>query len=199
MDIGGISVEVERKRVKTLRIVVYPGDARVRVSAPMRSTDAAVRAFVELKLDWIRKHLSRGAAKPKAEPLAYVSGEKHRFFGKEVTLEVETRPEIRAFLRGDVLVLTVPEGATKALREAVLAEFHRAELKKILPAIMVHREVQMGVKAAEWRVRKMKTKWGTCNVRDRRIWFSTELAKKPLEFVEYVVTHELAHLIERGH
>ena len=95
--------------------------------------------------------------------------------------------------------MTVPDGSTKALREAVLAEFHRAELKKILPAMMARREAQMGVKAAEWRVRKMKTKWGTCNVRDRRIWFSTELAKKPLEFVEYVVTHELAHLIERGH
>ena len=90
LTLSDLNVEVERKRVKTLRIVVYPGDAQVRVSAPMRSTDAAVRAFVELKLDWIRKHLCRGAAKPKIEPLAYVSGEKHRFFGKDVTLEVET-------------------------------------------------------------------------------------------------------------
>lgn len=193
------TVDIERKRVKTLRIVVYPGDGRVRVSAPARSTDAAVRAFVELKADWIRKHLTKGATKPKAEPLSYVSGETHRFFGKEYPLSVEPGTKPRAFLRGDTLVLQVSEGSAKDFKEAVMAEFFRDELKKILPAMMDRREAQMDVKAVEWRVRRMKTKWGTCNVRDKRVWFSTELAKKPPEFVEYVVTHELAHLIERGH
>ena len=195
----GFSVDVERKRVKTLRIVVYPGDGRVRVSAPARATDAAVRAFVELKADWIRKHLTKGATKPKVEPLAYVSGETHRFLGEAYRLSVEPGAKPWAFLRGEELVLQVSEGSSKDFKEAVLAEFFRDELKKILPAMMARREAQMDVKAAEWRVRRMKTKWGTCNVRDKRIWFSTELAKKPPEFVEYVVTHELAHLIERGH
>ena len=114
-------------------------------------------------------------------------------------MEVSESASPEAGIKDGVLFIGVPNGSAKEYRKAVLDEFYREELKKILPAIMSRREAQMGVKAAEWRVRKMKTKWGTCNVRDRRIWFSTELAKKPLDFVEYVAVHELAHLIERGH
>lgn len=102
------NVEVDRKRVKTLRIMVYPGAGRVRVSAPMRATDAAVKAFVGLKIDWIRKHLSRGAAKPKALLHEYVSGETHFFLGEPYRLEIEESAKPRAFLRHECLVLGVP-------------------------------------------------------------------------------------------
>lgn len=197
--IPGIDVEIAKKPVKCLRIAVYPGTGRVRVSAPLRATDAAIWDFVTSKTDWIRKHLSKAAERAPEVPLEYVSGETHPLFGEPYRLEIEESAKPRALLRGNSIVLAVPRGSDKAFRKALLDELYRLELKKVLPVMMANREAQMGVRAAEWRVRAMKTKWGTCNVRDKRLWLSLELAKKPLRAVEYVVVHELAHLIERGH
>ena len=192
-------MEVTKKPVKCLRIAVYPGMGRVRVSAPLRATDAAIRAFVISKMDWIRKHLSKVADGIAATESEYVSGETHYFFGEPYRLEIEESAKPRASLRGNAIVLEVPSGSGKTFRKALLDEFYRSELKKILPGMVLRREEEMGVKTSQWRVRAMKTKWGTCNIRDKRIWLSLELAKKPLRAVEYVVVHELAHLIERGH
>lgn len=198
LHISGLSVEVARKRVKCLRIAVYPGTGRIRVSAPLRTGEAALKEFVGSKIDWIRKHLSRGPGEASVSA-EYVTGETHCLFGMPYRLEVEESVKARVTTVGNRIVFGVPNGYGRNEREALMDHFCRAELKKILPETFLKWEAAMGVKTSEWRIRKMKTKWGTCNVRDKRIWISLELAKKPLRAVEYVVVHELAHLIVRGH
>lgn len=133
-------------------------------------------------------------------PREFVSGESHYFFGSRYILEVVESDMPGVSLKGkSKILLSAPAGWGKERREALITEWYRRKLKTIVPDVISKWEERMGVKSSDWRVKKMKTKWGTCNIRDKRVWLNLELAKKPMHAIEYVVVHELAHLLERKH
>lgn len=201
LTVEGMTVEVVRKAIRTLRLSVHPPDGRVRVAVPLTIDDETIRRLIRSKLDWIQRQRAKFAAQPSPAPPTMVSGESHDFLGQHYQLQVvayDGPPRIRC--NGtDVLELFVRPETTTAQRQRVLDEWYRAQLRQRIPALLAQWQPIMGVMAAEWGIKKMKTRWGSCNIKARRVWFNLELAKKPVPCLEYVVVHELAHLLERNH
>jgi predicted metal-dependent hydrolase len=201
IEVRGIQVEVVRKAIKNLHLGVYPPTGRVRVAVPMRVDDEAVRLAVISKLGWIRRKQARFAEQPRQSQREMVAGESHYFQGRRYRLRViEENVSPRVTLKGNTtLELYVRPDTSAAKREAILNEWYRRELKALLPDIIVKWESMIGVQVAEWAIKKMKTKWGTCNVTARRVWVNLELAKKSPQCLEYILVHEMVHLLERHH
>jgi len=199
--VAELRVEVHRKPIRHLYIRVDRGDGRVRVSAPAGMAEAAVQRAVAARLGWIRRQRQRLAARPTSPGHAFVSGETHWVAGRRCTLRViERRGPAAARLSGPAtLELRVPPGAGRVRREAVLERWYRQSLAARVPGLIEAWQPVMGVRVAEWRIKRMTTRWGSCNIRDRRIWLSLDLAKQPVECLEYVLVHEMAHLLERRH
>ena len=201
ITLNGVSMEVVRRRIKTLYLTVYPPDGRVRVAAPLSLTDEEIKRFVTQKMEWITRHREKFQRYPPLARLEVVSGETHTLFGKPYLLKVingEGRPKVE--LSGDFsMELSVPHGADADYRRKVLREWYRSQLHKLLPETARRWEGALGVRAGEWRVREMRTKWGSCNVKARRIWLNLALAKYPLEYLNYIAVHELNHLLEPSH
>ena len=200
VEVGGVEVEVIRKNIKNLHLSVRPPDGRVRVSAPRSVDDEAVRLALVSRLGWIRKKqrmFREGECQPERE---VVSGESHYFRGKKYRLEVEERDgPARITVRGECLRMSVRPGTNREGREKVLNDWYRQDVKDEIPALIGQWEPVMGVSVAEWGAKRMKTRWGSCNIRARRIWLNSELAKRPPGCLEYVLVHEMVHLLERGH
>ncbi len=200
LDISGLKVLVLRKNVKNLNLRVYPADHRVRISVPRRIAEAEIRRFIQAKLPWIKKHLANYRRKPKLQPKKFITGELHPVWGKDLELiVVEKNKPPRVLVGGDKLKLYIRPGTDQQKRASVLKEWYRQELKQRIPKLIEKWESQMGVKVEEFGVKQMKTRWGTCNIRAHRIWLNLELAKKRPELLEYVVVHEMVHLLERLH
>lgn len=199
--VSGIKVDVVRKDIKNLHLGVYPPQGRVRVAAPLVISDEAVRLAVIDKLGWIRRQQAKFAAQPRQSQREMVNGESHYFLGSRYRLRVhEHDAPPRVAVRGIAsLDLYVRPGADAGQREAVLLRWYRDQLKALIPPLLDKWQSRLGVEVADWGVRKMKTKWGSCNPSSRRLWFNLELAKKPAPCLEYIVVHELAHLLERHH
>lgn len=201
MTVSGIAVEVVRKDIKNLHLGVYPPNGRVRVAAPLVVSDEAVRLAVIDKLAWIRRQKAKFAEQPRQSEREMVNGESHYFLGKRYRLRVhEQDAPARVALRGIAsLDLFVRPGSSAEQRESVLLRWHREQLKALTPPLLEKWQSVLGVQIAAWGIKKMKTKWGSCNVEARRVWLNLELAKKPPQCLEYIVVHELAHLLERHH
>lgn len=201
ITVSGLSVEVVRKNIKNLHLGVYPPLGRVRVAAPLAVSDDAVRLAVVGKLGWIKRQRSKFQAQPRQSERRMVSGESHYFMGQRYRLRVvEGNTPMRVTLRGKAAmdIFVRPETSVER-REELLHAFYRTELKQLIPALLVKWQPILGVEASAWGIKKMKTKWGTCNITARRIWLNLELAKKPIQCLEYILVHELLHLIERHH
>jgi len=196
-----LEITLRRKPVRTLRLVIRPPDGRVLASAPLLMPESAVRSFLQEKLPWIRRHRGRILARERPAAPIMESGQAVRWLGRPYRLELRERGRgIGARLAGpDTLVLFVPPGAGPEGRRKILYDWYRDRLKEIIPPLLAKWEAALGVQAAEWGIKRMKTRWGTCNVRARRVWLNLELATRPAECLEYVLVHELAHLIERSH
>lgn len=190
-----------RKNIKNLHLGVYPPNGRVRVAAPLVISDEAVRLAVIDKLSWIRRQRSKFAEQPRQSEREMVNGESHYFMGKRYRLrvkETDTTPGVR--LRGIAsLDLFAKPGSTVEQRNDVLQRWYRDRLKALMPALLDKWQRSIGVQVSGWGVKRMKTKWGSCNPDSRRIWINLELAKKPPRCLEYIVVHELVHLLERKH
>lgn len=201
ITVSGISVEVVRKAIKNLHIGVYPPEGRVRVAAPTRMSMDAIRLAVVGKLGWIKKHQLKFAGQERQSPREYVTGETHFFRGKRYRLNVLTQagPAGVAILKHGTIELHIPEGSDTARRERVLYDWYRCQLKTQIPELLEKWEQVLGVQTTEWGVKRMKTKWGTCNIKAHRIWLNLELVKKPIHCLEYIIVHELVHLLERLH
>lgn len=200
ITVSGVRVQVWRKGIKNLHLGVYPPHGRVRVAAPLQVSDAAVRLAVIGKLGWIKRQRARFAAQPRESRREMVSGESHYFLGRRYRLRVmkhEGPPAVA--LRNRFIELSVRPGLAETQREAVLERWYRQQLKQLIPPLIEKWQAILGVTLAEWGVKKMKTRWGTCNAEARRIWLNLELVKKPVSCLEYIVVHELAHLITRNH
>ncbi|HII75797.1 MAG TPA: M48 family metallopeptidase [Methanolinea sp.] len=199
--VRGLKVDVVRKDIKNLHLGVYPPEGRVRVAAPLRVNDEAIRLAVISKLPWIKRQQNRFLSQERQSEREYVYRENHYFFGQRYLLNViehagQSRVEIQNKTRID---LYVPPGSDALKREQVLLAWYRRELKALIPPLITKWKGIIGVTVEDWGVRKMKTKWGSCNINARRIWLNLELAKKPVECLEYVVVHEMVHLLERNH
>lgn len=201
ISVGGIAVEVVRKDIKNLHLGVYPPQGRVRVAAPLVVSDEAVRLAVIGKLGWIKQQKIKFAGQPRQSRREMVSGESHYFMGRRYRLRVhEQDGTARVALRGIAsLDLFVRPGASAEKREAVLQRWYREQLMVLIPPLLEKWQRQLGVQVAAWGIKKMKTKWGSSNVDARRVWLNLELAKKSPQCLEYVIVHELAHLLERQH
>jgi len=201
VKINGLVVDVVRKPIKNLHLGVYPPAGRVRVAAPSSMSDEAVRLAVIDKLGWIKKQRSRFQGQARQSEREMVTGETHYFFGRRYRLRVvehDQAGQVR-IVNKSKLELAVRPGSSAGARERVMQQWLRVQLKvQAEPLIGKWQEV-VGVELAEWGVRRMKTKWGSCSIEARRIWLNLELAKKPVECLEYIIVHELAHLLERSH
>lgn len=201
VQVGGIKVEVVRKDIKNLHLGVYPPHGRVRVAAPLVVSDEAVRLAVIDKLGWIKRQKARFIEQPRQSQREMVNGESHYFLGKRYRLRVhEIDAPARVALRGVAsLDLFVRPGTSAEQREVALLHWYREQLKALIPPLLEKWQPVLGVQASHWGIKKMKTKWGSCNPTARRLWFNLELAKKPVLCLEYIVVHELVHLLERKH
>ena len=200
LKIGTLMVEVVRKSIKSLRLVVYRATGKVRIAVPLRVSEAEVREVVTARLDWIRQQQGKFALHIQPAPLEYVTGEIHPFQGRHYRLNViEEVSTPRVVQQADCLEMQVRPNSDLTQRAAVLSAWYRAQLQAQIPALIAHWQPIMGVQVAEWRIKHMKTKWGTCNTRVGRIWLNLELAKYPLACLEYVVVHEMTHLLEPSH
>jgi len=201
IHVGGIAVDVVRKDIKNLHLGVYPPHGRVRVAAPVVVSDEAVRLAVIDKLAWIRRQRERFAEQPRQSRREMVGGESHYFLGRRYRLRVHERKGAAGVaLRGMAsLDLFVRPGSDAAEREAVLLRWYREQLKARVPALLQKWQARLGVQVSAWGVKRMKTKWGSCNVDSARVWLNLALAKKPPQCLEYIMVHELVHLFERRH
>lgn len=198
---AGIAVDVARKRIKNFYLRVERPLGRVRVSAPHSASDEEVRSVIVKRIDWIKRQQARIAAGPAPVRLRYASGETHFVWGQPVRLEVVEHDKRGAQVvrSGDVLQLSIRRRSRFEERERAIRTWYRGELKAMIPQLVSLWEPILGVRVAEWNVKQMRTRWGTCNTRARRIWLSLQLAKYPPPCLEYVVVHEMVHLLERLH
>ena len=201
MIVSSIAVQVVRKPIKNLHLSVYPPDGHVRVAVPLHMTDDNIRLAVISRLNWIKKHQARFQAQPRQSEREMVTGESHYVFGKRYRLEVIERRGCHEIVlkNNSTLQLFVNPGTSTQNRTLVLNEWYRDQLKAQIPDLLNHWQSAIGKQAADWGIKKMKTRWGSCNIAQRRIWLNLELAKKPIECLEYVLVHELVHLLERHH
>ncbi len=172
----------------------------MRVAAPLVVSDDAVRLEVIRKLGWITKQQARFDAQPRQSAREMVNGESHYFLGRRYRLRVVEHHAPARVGRGIAFLDLYVRPATSAVpRERILQQWDREQLKALIPPLLEKWQPVIGVQVADWGVKRMKTKWGSCNIVARRIWFNLELAKKPAQCLEYVAVHELVHLMERHH
>ena len=200
LQIGSLEMQLHRKAIKNLHISVLPPDGKVRISAPERMTDTAIRMAVISRIAWIKKQQGDFAKQPRQSDREMVNGECHYLWGRRYRLNVSERQgRHEVSVGGDKLHLRVNPGTTAEKKMLVLSEFYRLELKQRIEDLLDGWQDKIGVEASACGIKKMKTKWGSCNTSSRRIWLNLELAKKPPECLEFILVHELVHLLERHH
>jgi hypothetical protein len=200
IELGGIAIDVVRKNIRNIHLRVCPPNGKVRISAPLRMDLDVIRSFAFSRVDWVRKHQQRMRERPQALPLEYVDGESHYLWGSPYRLQVrETKAAAKVELIGDRLLLDVRAGTRSRKKRALLDEWYRARLMEALPELTWKWERLTGVKAGRYSARKMRTRWGSCNPRTGHIRMNTELAKRAPECLEYVIVHELTHVLEPSH
>jgi predicted metal-dependent hydrolase len=200
LTVRGIDVDVVYKDIKNLHIGVYPPMGRVRVAAPDRLDESQVRIAVIRRLPWIKKQREQLRSAARQSERGMVTGESHYVWGVRRRLKVIERPgPTHIESEGTRLLLYVPAGSNSEQRRRVLDSWYRAQLRHELPALIAHWEQALDLSVPKWSIRRMKTKWGSCNRQSRHIWFNVELAKKHPDCLEYIVVHEMTHYLERNH
>lgn len=201
IKINDIMIDVVRKDIKNLHLAVYPPEGRVRIATPLKINDEAVRLFAISRLGWIKRQIRKYETQERQSVRELVSGETHYFLGQRFLLNViDTNEKPHIVIRNKThLDLYVKPESNYKQRAKVLQDFYRTEIKKeAAPFIQKWTQI-LGVELEDWRIKLMKTKWGSCNSSEKRIWLNLELAKKSSNCIEYIVVHELLHLIERTH
>jgi len=201
LEISGIRVEVVRKDIKNLHLAVYPPHGRVRVAVPLRTADETVRLAVISRLGWIRRQQNTLEQQERQSEREMVTGESHFVQGRRYRLDVieQDAPASVVIRNSKTLELRVRPGTDRDKREDVLQRWYRQLLREQIPGLQAKWEPVIGVHVASCAIKRMKTRWGTCNIEQRRIWLNLELAKKPPACLEYILVHEMVHLLERHH
>lgn len=201
IEVSDLTIDVIRKHIKNMHLSVYPPTGRVRIAAPLNVDDKAVKLFVISKLAWIKKNQRKFEMQDRQMPRVFEERESHYFEGKRYLLRVtEQNAPARVEIKTKTYIdLFIRRNATVQQRQNCINEWYRKELKNKIPQLIEKWEPIIGVKVSDWGVKQMKTKWGTCNIEQKRIWINLELAKKPNNCLEYIIVHEMIHLIERHH
>jgi predicted metal-dependent hydrolase len=201
LEVADIKIFLQRKAIKNIHLGVYPPEGKVKLSAPTESDDELIRLFVISKLSWLKKQIKSFQEQERETPREFVSGESHHFKGYRYLLEVvysTDKPKVE--LAGTKkLMMYVPNNATAKEKHQLLQKWYREQLKEQIPTLIEKWEKVIGVQCEDWGVKRMRTKWGSCNRDAKRIWLNLELAKKPTNCLEYIIVHELVHLHERNH
>lgn len=201
MQVGGVRVQVVRKPIKNLHLGVYPPNGRVRVAAPLAVSNDAVRLAVVDKLGWVNRQRRKFENQPRQSARRMVSGESHYFLGRTFRLRLVKGRANREFVRRSrsFLDLGVPPAAGVGERRLVLDRWYREQLRAIAEPLFEKWQDILAVRMTSWSIKKMKTKWGACNAATGRIWLNVDLVKAPHECIEYLVVHELVHLMVSRH
>ncbi len=201
ITVSDIAVEIVRKNIKNIHLTVQPPEGNVKISVPRHVTHENVRLTIISKLNWIRRKQAAFRIQPRQTPRAYVTGEIHYYRGERYILEVKEKQgkHTLSITNSDKMLLTVSPGTSMQNRALVVNNWYRKQLKDIIPGLIDKWEPIIGRQVKDWGIKKMKTRWGSCNIRAHRIWLNLELAKTSPECLEYVLVHELVHLHERYH
>lgn len=201
ITISNIKIDVVRKDIKNIHLAVYPPTGRVRIAAPLNVNEDAIRLFAILKLGWIKRNQRKFEDQVRFSQREYKQRESHYFQGRRYLMtivETEGRPKV-VLKNKKYIELHVKPNAPTIKRHEILTEWYRDQLKKQIPAIIDKWEKVLNVKVEDWQVKQMKTKWGSCSIEKKRIWINLELAKKPEHCLEYIIVHEMVHMVERQH
>lgn len=200
INLGELEISVDRKAIKNIHLSVYPPDGRVHISAPERFELDELRVYAVTRIGWISKQRKQIMGQPREAPWEYITRESHYFMGIRYLLKViEQDAPAHVETKHRELRLFVRPGSSPEKRAEVLEEFYRNHLRTAIPKYIMHYARLIGVQPPEFGIRKMKTKWGSCSIEARRIWLNLELARKPPVCLEYLVVHEMVHLLERNH
>ena len=201
MVVSGITVDVVRKDIKNLHVGVYPPNGRVRVAAPHRLDNDAIRRAIITRLRWIRRHQAQFKHQKRQSNRELVTGESHYYQGRRYRLNVSEHdgPPAITLRNKTTMDLRVRPGTDRNKREAILHSWYRHRLREQIPGLLATWEPRIGVTINEVRIKQMKTRWGSCNPDAKRIWLNLELAKKPPASLEYILVHEMVHLLHRKH
>ncbi len=200
IKLGNIAVEVEKKDIKNIHLSVYPPTGKVRISAPLRMNLDTIRVFAISKLGWIKQQQKKLREQERETPREYLDRESHFVWGQRYLLKViESDAAPLVELKHSKLLLRVRPGASEEKKQAIVEEWYREQIKQAVPELIAKWEPLLDVKVERFFVQRMKTKWGSCRSITRSIRLNTELAKKPPECLEYIVVHEMAHILEPTH
>jgi hypothetical protein len=200
IEVGGIIVDVVFKKIKNVHLSVHPPTGRVRISAPTRIKLDTLRVYAISKINWIKKHQKKFQEQERETRREYLDRESHYVWGRRYLLKVKEANRIPSVeLKHNEMILTVRPGAEMAKREAVVTAWYRDQVRDAVMPLIEKWEPLLGVKANRTSIRRMRTRWGSCTPTRRTIRLNTELAKKPRECLEYVIVHELVHLLEPTH
>jgi predicted metal-dependent hydrolase len=201
IQVEELSIELLRKGIKNLHLRVYPPDGRICLTAPLWTSEKELRLFALSKLDWLRQKRRAMLESPSPRRPRYRDGELHYYRGEAHPLAlVEGGPRSSLRLREDgALEMRLRRGSTESGRGRLLDAWYRERLLELIPPLLARRQNELKVRAASWSIRKMRGRWGSCNPRDARILFSLSLARVPPQCLDYVIVHELAHLLVPSH
>lgn len=200
IKLGKIAVDVVLKDIKNVHLSIYPPSGRVRISAPARMKVDNIRLFAISKLGWIKEQQRKLRAQQRETPRDYLSRESHYVWGRRYLLTiVEENASPSVELKHNRLMLRVRPGSSKTKRRQTVENWYREQLKFVAEEFIDYWQPKIGVKTDGFYVQRMKTRWGSCNTVARTIRLNTDLARKPKECLEYIVVHELIHLLEPTH
>jgi len=197
--ISDIPIEVNKKNIKNMHLYVKPPNGKVSVSAPVNMSDEAIERFVRTKFNWVRKQIAKFDDQPRQSERQYVSGETFFVWGKQYYLQVEHGTKNSLSLLRNRAILTVRKESTLEQRENFVREWYREQLKAEIARILPKWQDITGLTPSGWQTKYMTTRWGTCNPKTGKIWLNLQLAKKTTDCLEYVILHELCHLVEKNH
>ena len=200
IHLGEMAVDVVFKDIKNIHLSVYPPEGKVRISAPLRLNIDTIRVFAITKLAWIRQQQTKLIAQHRETPREYLNRESHYVWGKRYLLkviELDALPKIE--LNHHQMQLYVRPATTQEQKQILIEHWYRETIKDVIQSLIIKWEPIMGVKVERFFVQRMKTKWGSCNPEAKSIRLNTDLAKKPPECLEYIVVHEMTHLLEPSH
>lgn len=200
LQVNNVDIDVIKKDIKNIHLAVYPPDARVRISAPFSYDDETIKLFAVSKWGWIKDNIEVIKNQTRIPPKDYISGESHYLFGKRYMLKVVEGKKSSIDIEGvNKIVITVRKNATKDSKKKMMESWYREQLTKKLNILVPAWEEKTGLKINSWQIKKMKTRWGSCNINKKSINFNLELAKRQVKEMEYVILHELSHLVEKTH
>jgi hypothetical protein len=201
ITVNGLSVKVIRKKIKNLHLAVYPPDGCVRIAVPEIIDDEAVRLAIISRIEWIKRQTKSFQDQSRESEREFTTGESHFFLGKRYLLDIiyTSKSPYVEIRNKKKIVLNINKNNELQSRKKLLTDWYRQEMKKILPSIIRKWEIKSGLKVSSYGIKRMKTKWGSCNPVHKKIWINLELIKKPINCIEYIVVHEMVHLLEHTH